>query len=146
MFDDEYFMRLALNEAEKAKEEGEIPIGCVIVCNDIVIAKAHNQVQTLNDVTAHAEMQAFTAASNYLGSKYLKDCTLYVTLEPCAMCAGAAAWTQIPKIVYGTQDETHIQIDRRKLLHPKTTWKGGVLEKDCKQLLIAFFSEKRKNK
>ena len=141
---DEYFMRLALNEAEKAFEKGEIPIGCVIVSNDLVIAKAHNMTETLLDVTAHAEMQAFTSASEYLGSKYLTDCTLYVTLEPCPMCLGASYWTHIPKIVYGTADKKHrYNFDRQQLLHPKTQWVGGVLEEECAQLLCRFFEEKR---
>ena len=141
---DEYFMRLALNEGEKALEKGEIPIGCVIVCNDLVIAKAHNLTQTLNDVTAHAEMQAFTSASEYLGSKYLTDCTLYVTLEPCIMCLGASYWTHISKIVYGAADKKHKNtIDRKQLLHPKTQWIGGVLAKECEALLTDFCEMKR---
>ena len=144
LLNDEYFMRLALNEAEKALEKGEIPIGCVIVSNDLPIAKAHNLTETLQDVTAHAEMQAFTAASEYLGSKYLKDCTLYVTLEPCIMCLGAAYWTQIERIVYGAADKKHVYpIDRTVFLHPKTTLVGGILEKECAETLSAFFQEKR---
>jgi len=144
LLNDEYFMRLALNEAEKALEKGEIPIGCVIVSNDLVIAKAHNLTETLQDVTAHAEMQAFTAAAEYLGAKYLKDCTLYVTLEPCMMCLGAAYWTQIERIVYGTADKKHIYpIDKKTLLHPKTTLIGGVLEKECAAILSVFFQGKR---
>jgi len=144
MLNDEYFMRLALNEAEKALEKGEIPIGCVIVSNDLVIAKAHNLTETLQDVTAHAEMQAFTSASAYLGAKYLKDCTLYVTLEPCIMCLGASYWTQISRIVYGTTDKKHAYpIDKTMFLHPKTTFVGGVLEKECAEILSTFFHGKR---
>ncbi|MBP5412461.1 MAG: nucleoside deaminase [Bacteroidales bacterium] len=144
MFDDQYFMRMAINEALIAMEQGEIPIGCVITCNNIIIAKAHNLTQTLNDTTSHAEMQAFTAASNYLGAKYLHDCTLYVTLEPCNMCAAAAAWTQISRIVYGAADTQHKQIDKKLLLHPKTEYIGGVLAEECKNLLTQFFADKRK--
>ena len=144
MFDDQYFMRMAINEALIAMEQGEIPIGCVITCNNIIIAKAHNLTQTLNDTTSHAEMQAFTAASNYLGAKYLHNCTLYVTLEPCNMCAAAAAWTQISRIVYGAADTQHKQIDKKLLLHPKTEYIGGVLAEECKNLLTQFFADKRK--
>ena len=144
LLNDEYFMRIALNEAEKALEEGEIPIGCVIVSNEIIIAKAHNLTETLRDVTAHAEMQAFTSAAEYIGSKYLKDCTLYVTLEPCIMCLGAAYWTQIDRIVYGATDKKHAgKVDKKTLLHPKTKITGGVLEKECADLLSDFFSGKR---
>lgn len=144
MLDDKYFMQKALAEAILAAEKGEVPIGCVIVCNDTIIAKAHNLTQTLQDVTAHAEMQAFTSASNYLGAKYLKDCTLYVTLEPCPMCAGAAAWTQISKIVYGAKDEKLAHINKQQLFHPKTKIIGGILEDECKKLLKNFFANKRK--
>jgi tRNA(adenine34) deaminase len=144
LLNDEYFMRLALIEAEKALEQGEIPVGCVIVSNDLVIAKAYNMTETLHDVTAHAEMQAFGAASEYLGAKYLTDCTLYVTLEPCLMCLGASYWTQIHKIVYGATDPNYkIPIDKKLLLHPKTQWTGGVLEKEAMLLLRNFFKEKR---
>jgi tRNA(adenine34) deaminase len=146
LLNDEYFMRLALHEAEKAMEKGEIPVGCVIVSNDLVIAKAHNMTETLDDVTAHAEMQAFTAAAEYLGAKYLIDCTLYVTLEPCLMCLGASYWTQIHKIVYGATDQKHvISIDKKHILHPTTQWTGGVLEEECVALLRDFFKEKRGN-
>jgi tRNA(adenine34) deaminase len=145
LLNDEYFMRLALNEAEKAVEKDEIPVGCVIVSNDLVIAKAYNMTETLCDVTAHAEIQAITAAVSYLGSKYLTDCTLYVTLEPCLMCLGATYWAQLHKIVYGAADTKHkIPIDKKYVLHPKTQWQGGVLEKECTQLLRSFFKEKRK--
>lgn len=146
LLNDEYFMRIALNEAENALEKGEIPVGCVIVSNDLIIAKAHNLTETLQDATAHAEMQAFTAAAAYLGAKYLKDCTLYVTLEPCVMCLGAACWTQITRIVYGATDKKHpLPIDKSLLLHPKTRFVGGVLEQECAELLSAFFQQKRKN-
>jgi tRNA(adenine34) deaminase len=144
LLNDEYFMRLALNEAEKALEKGEIPIGCVIVSNDLPIAKAHNLTETLQDVTAHAEMQAFTAAAEYIGAKYLKDCTLYVTLEPCIMCLGASYWTQIERIVYGAADKKHVYpIDKKIFLHPKTTLIGGVLETECAEILSVFFRGKR---
>jgi tRNA(adenine34) deaminase len=144
LLDDNYFMRLAIAEADKAMEKEETPVGCVIVSNDIVIAKAHNMVETLKDVTAHAEMQAFTAAAAYLGSKYLTDCILYVTLEPCIMCLGASYWTQIHKIVYGASDIKHFSsIDKNHILHPKTKWIGGVLENECTQLLHDFFKQKR---
>lgn len=143
MLDDKYYMQIALNEAQLALEEGEVPIGCVITCNDVIIAKAHNLTQTLNDTTSHAEMQAFTAASNYLGSKYLHNCTLYVTLEPCNMCATASAWTQISRIVYGTPDFAHQKVDKKLLLHPKTLYEGGIMEEECKALLTQFFKSKR---
>ena len=137
-------MQLALNEAEKALEKGEIPIGCVIVSNDLVIAKAHNMTETLNDVTAHAEMQAFTAAAEYLGSKYFTDCIMYVTLEPCVMCLGASYWTHIHKIVYGaTDNKSKHNIDKKQILHPKTQFIGGVLGEKCATLLSKFFEEKR---
>ena len=144
LLNDEYFMQLAILEAEKALEMDEIPIGCVIVCNELVIAKAHNMTETLNDVTAHAEMQAFTAAAEYLGSKYLNDCSLYVTLEPCTMCMGASFWTQIGRIVYGATDKKHNHfIDKKQLFHPKTDVSGGILEDKCVALLQKFFQSKR---
>lgn len=145
-FDDNYFMKQALNEANAAFDKDEVPIGAVIVCNQQIIARAHNLTETLNDVTAHAEMQAFTAAADFLGGKYLKDCILYVTLEPCVMCSGAAYWTQLSKIVFGAKDERNRQqqINKQELLHPKTTILGGVMEDDCKDLLQLFFKEKRK--
>jgi len=144
LLNDEYFMRIALTEAEKALEKGEIPIGCVIVSNELLIAKAHNLTETLRDATAHAEMQAFTSASEYLGAKYLKDCTLYVTLEPCVMCLGASYWTQISRIVYGATDKKHtLPIDKTLFLHPKTTITGGVLKKECAEILSTFFQQKR---
>ena len=139
-FSDEYFMRMALREAETAFEQGEIPVGAVIVLDNAPIAKAHNLTQTLNDVTAHAEMQALTAASHYLGAKYLNDCVLYVTLEPCVMCAGALAWAQIGKILYGASDpKKGYSLINTTLLHPKTEVIQGVLAKESQELLEAFF-------
>ena len=144
IFDDEYFMREALKEAQKAFDADEVPVGAVIVCQNKIIARANNYTEHLNDVTAHAEMQAFTSAANYLGGKYLLECTLYVTLEPCVMCAGASMWTQIPKIVFGAKDEKRgYGLINNKILHPKTEIKGGVLESDCAQLLKDFFKKKR---
>ncbi|RLD37355.1 MAG: nucleoside deaminase [Bacteroidetes bacterium] len=144
LFSDEYFMREALKEAQKAFDRDEVPVGAVIVSNKTVIARAHNLTETLNDVTAHAEMQAFTSAANLLGGKYLKGCTLYVTLEPCLMCAGAAAWTQISHIVYGASDpKKGFSTLSEAVLHPKTTVKKGILEKECSNLLILFFEKKR---
>ncbi|MHC1706441.1 MAG: nucleoside deaminase [Bacteroidales bacterium] len=142
---DEYFMKEALKEAEIAFSKDEIPIGAVIVCKGRIIARGHNLTEQLTDVTAHAEMQAFTAASNFLGSKYLEDCTLYVTLEPCVMCAGAAYWTQLSRIVYGCRDEKRgYSLAGKNLLHPKTTIKGGILETECREILQQFFRMKRK--
>ncbi len=141
----EKYMKLALQEAEKALLAGEIPVGAVIVCNDKVIAKAHNQTELLNDVTAHAEIIAITSASNYLGAKYLSDCTLYVTLEPCVMCAGALAWSQISKIVYGATDEKRAYTKcGENILHPKTEVVGGVLQNECAGILRDFFQKLRK--
>ena len=141
---DERFMRLALDEARQAYEAGEIPIGAVVVCRERPIARAHNLTETLNDVTAHAEMQAITAAANTLGGKYLTDCTLYVTVEPCTMCAGAIGWAQIPRIVYGTADPKRGFHDLApKALHPKATVTTGVLEEECRQLMQEFFASKR---
>ena len=142
-YDDTYFMKRALQEAEEAYSQGEVPIGAVIVANNQIIARAHNLTETLNDVTAHAEMQAITAAANYLGGKYLKDCTLYVTIEPCQMCAGALFWSQITKVIYGARDEQRGCITMGTKLHPKTTMTGGVLQEDCSKLLKRFFIEKR---
>ncbi|MBR6963737.1 MAG: nucleoside deaminase [Prevotella sp.] len=141
---DERFMRLALDEARQAYEAGEIPIGAVVVCRERPIARAHNLTETLNDVTAHAEMQAITAAANTLGGKYLTDCTLYVTVEPCTMCAGAIGWAQIPRIVYGTADPKRGFHDLApKALHPKATVTAGVLEEECRRLMQDFFASKR---
>lgn len=143
-FDDKYFMKQALNEANRAFDQEEVPIGAVVVLNQKIIARAHNLTEKLNDVTAHAEMQAFTAAADYLGGKYLNECTLYVTLEPCVMCAGAAYWAQLGKLVYGAKDVSRKQVEIEKILHPKTELVGGVMEDDCKDLLQLFFEEKRK--
>lgn len=141
---DDQYMRKALQEAEAAYDEGEIPIGAVIVCQDHIIARTHNLTETLNDVTAHAEMQAITMAANELGGKYLTDCTLYVTVEPCTMCAGALGWSQISHIVYGCRDEKRgFSVYAPHALHPKCTVTGGVLEDECRELMQQFFKEKR---
>lgn len=144
IYSDEYFMKEALKEATFAYKKDEVPIGAVIVQNKKIIARSHNLTETLNDVTAHAEMQAITAAENYLGSKYLDGCTLYVTLEPCVMCGGALFWSQISKIVYGATDKKRgfSQVNS-KILHPKTEIVKGILEDDCSNLLIEFFKKKR---
>lgn len=142
-FDDTYFMKLALQEAQVAFDKDEVPVGAVIVSQDKIIAKGHNLTEALNDVTAHAEMQAFTAASDFLGGKYLKDCTLYVTLEPCQMCAGASYWTQIGRIVFGASDASRGFEKYKTTLHPKTKVTKGVLEEECSQLMKRFFIEKR---
>ena len=141
---DEQYMRKALAEAQQAFDEGEIPIGAVVVCQDHIIARAHNLTETLHDVTAHAEMQAITMAANQLGGKYLPQCTLYVTVEPCTMCAGALGWSQIPRIVYGCRDEKRGYHDYAPhALHPKCTVTAGVLEEECRQLMQEFFKQKR---
>jgi tRNA(adenine34) deaminase len=144
MLNDEYFMKQALVEANKALKANEVPIGAVVVSNNKIIARGHNLTETLGDPTAHAEMQAYTAATDFLGGKYLMDCTLYVTLEPCIMCAGASYWSQIGRIVYGASDAKQ---GYKKLgieiLHPKTIVVGGVLEDECANLLISFFKSKR---
>ena len=143
---DEFFMKEALKEAIKAKEKNEIPVGAVIVSGGDIIARGHNLTETLNDVTAHAEMQAITAAANNLGGKYLHNCTMYVTLEPCIMCAGAAFWSQIGAIKYGAKDEKKgFTNNPQNLLHPKTKLTGGLLEKDCSEILKTFFRKKRNN-
>ena len=137
-------MRRALQEAEQAFSEGEIPIGAVVVSQNRIIARGHNLTETLNDVTAHAEMQAITAAANLLGGKYLNECTLYVTVEPCVMCAGALGWSQIGKVVYGTSDEKRgFRKFAPEALHPKTEVGSGVLENECSQLMREFFQGKR---
>lgn len=141
---DEQYMRKALYEAERAAEEGEIPIGAVIVCKDRIISRAHNLTEKLHDVTAHAEMQAITSAADLLGGKYLSDCTLYVTVEPCVMCAGAIGWAQIGRIVYGASDEKRgYQLYAPRASHPKATVTRGVLEAECRQLMQEFFKQKR---
>lgn len=144
LYSDEYFMQLALYEAQAAAEAGEIPVGAVVVCQNLVIAKARNQTEQLNDVTAHAEILAVTAAAQHLGSKYLKDCTLYVTLEPCVMCAGALYWAQVGRLVYGARDEKRgfSQVGQ-SLLHPKTKVRKGILEIEVSQLLTNFFQRLR---
>ncbi|MEM6517023.1 MAG: nucleoside deaminase [Bacteroidota bacterium] len=142
-FDDTYFMKKALLEAELAFEKGEVPVGAIIVIKDKIIARAHNLTELLNDVTAHAEMQAITAAANFLGGKYLNQCTMYVTLEPCQMCAGALYWTQISRLVYGARDDKRGFIKMETKLHPKTEIYGGVLEKESSDLVKRFFIEKR---
>lgn len=143
--EDEHFMRLALNEAKKALEAQEIPIGAIVVSNGKVIGRGHNLTEQLNDVTAHAEMQAFTSASQTIGGKYLKNCTLYVTIEPCVMCAGASYWTQISRVVYGAKEEKRgFTKINQNILHPKTLVKGGVLAEECGMLMTNFFKDKRK--
>ena len=143
-FNDEYFMKKAFAEALQAFDKGEVPVGAVVVANGKIIARAHNLTETLNDVTAHAEMQAITAAANLLGGKYLNDCVLYVTLEPCVMCAGALGWSQIGKIVFGANDEKRgFRKFATKALHPKTEMIGGVLETECRELMQEFFRQKR---
>ena len=142
--EDEKFMRQALREAENALHKNEIPVGAVVVCGGSVIARAHNLTETLTDVTAHAEMQAITSAANYLGSKYLIDCTLYVTLEPCAMCAAALGWSQISRVVFGAADEKRGYSKFSKdVLHKKTEIKGGILQDECAKILQDFFKTKR---
>jgi tRNA(adenine34) deaminase len=144
ILNDEYFMRLALNEAQMAFEKGEVPVGAVVVCNQRVIARSHNLTELLHDVTAHAEMQSITAAANFLGGKYLKDCTLYVTLEPCQMCAGALYWSQITRLVYGASDSERGYVAMNTKLHPKTQVTSGVLSQECAHIIKSFFEQKRK--
>jgi tRNA(adenine34) deaminase len=140
----EQYMRAALAEANKAYDKQEVPVGAVIVCNDIIIARAHNLTETLKDPTAHAELQAITAATNWLGGKYLTDCTIYVTLEPCGMCAGAIGWSQVSAIVFGASDEKKgYRTISDSLLHPKTSVESGLLEVECRELLLKFFKKKR---
>ena len=144
MLDDHYFMKQALQEAQKAYEKGEVPVGAVVVSQERIIARAHNLTETLNDVTAHAEIQAVTAAANLLGGKYLTDCTLYVTLEPCIMCAGALGWSQISRIVYGASDERRGYSEfAPKSLHPKTQISKGILADECLALIKDFFKSRR---
>lgn len=141
---DDFFMKEALKEARLALDEDEIPIGAIVVCNGQIIGRGHNLTERLNDVSAHAEMQALTAAANFMGGKYLKDCTLYVTLEPCVMCAGASYWFQLSKIVFGAYD-TQRGFGRisQKIVHPKTIVTGGIFENECSQLVKDFFKSKR---
>lgn len=143
-FSDEYFMKQALTEARQAAGEGEVPVGAVIVCNNRIIARAHNQTERLNDPTAHAEMLALTSAFNTLGAKYLNDCTLYVTVEPCVMCAGALSWAQIGTIIYGASDEKRgFARYAPNALHPKTIVKSGILADECAAEMREFFRKKR---
>ena len=144
MADDTYYMKQALMEAQRAAERGEVPVGAVVVCHDRIIARSHNLTETLNDVTAHAEMQAITAAANYLGGKYLTDCALYVTVEPCVMCAGAIAWSQMGRLVFGASDEKRgYHKYAPEVLHPKTIVIQGVLADECALLMKQFFQKKR---
>ena len=143
-FDDTYFMTEALKEAKKAFVNDEVPVGAVIVCENQIIARAHNYTETLNDVTAHAEMQAFTAAADYLGGKYLNECTLYVTLEPCIMCGGASYWAQLKKIIFGAIDDKRgFSSLSENILHPKTEVESGLMKEECSKLLTDFFKSKR---
>lgn len=142
--DDSRYMRMALDEAARAYDEGEVPVGAVVVCGGCVIARAHNLTETLTDVTAHAEMQAVTAAANYLGGKYLNECTLYVTVEPCIMCSGALGWSQLKRLVYGAPDDKRgYRRYAPQALHPKTEVVAGVLADECADLMKRFFSDRR---
>ena len=142
--DDRRYMQFALFEAKKAYAMGEVPVGCVIVAGGQVVGRGHNLTETLSDVTAHAEMQAITAAANTLGGKYLSQCTLYVTVEPCVMCAGAIGWSQIRRVVYGTADEKRgFTVFAPNALHPKCTISTGILQDECKELMQTFFQSKR---
>ena len=145
VFSDEYFMQEAIKEAKKAFDADEVPVGSVIVCNNKIIARAHNLTERLNDVTAHAEMQAITSASNFLNGKYLDGCALYVTLEPCVMCAGAVAWAQFSKLVFGASDTKRgfNLLSEKKILHPKTEIISGILKEECALLIKTFFQQKR---
>lgn len=144
VFSDDHFMKEAFKEAQKAFDEDEVPVGAVIVCNNKIIARAHNMTERLNDVTAHAEMLAFTSATDFLGGKYLNECTLYVTLEPCVMCAGASYWTQLKKVVYGASDDKRgFAKHSENLLHPKTEISKGILEEESSTILKDFFTKKR---
>ena len=143
-FNDEYFMKQALEEAKKAFDLGEVPVGAVVVANDQIIARSHNLTERLNDVTAHAEMQAITAAADFLGGKYLTDCSIYITLEPCTMCGGALYWSQIKKVIYGASDEKRGAGKHTDIYHPKTEINSGIMEKECSDLMKEFFQNKRK--
>ncbi len=144
IYTDDYFMKKALQEAEYALTKGEIPIGAVVVVNDTIIARSHNLTEMLTDVTAHAEMQAITAAANYLGGKYLKECVMYITVEPCQMCAGALYWSHITKIVYGASDNKRGYTAMGGKLHPKTVVVTGVMEEECGNMMRRFFEDKRR--
>jgi len=144
VFSDEYFMKEAFKEAQKAFDENEVPVGAVVICENKIISRAHNMTECLKDVTAHAEMLAFTSAANFLGGKYLNECTLYVTLEPYIMCAGASYWTQLKKIVFGAHDEKKgFSGISKSILHPKTELIEGVMEKECSEIIKNFFKKKR---
>lgn len=143
-YNDEYFMKQALQEAQKAYDSDEVPVGAVIVCKDQIVARSHNLTEMLNDVTAHAEMQAITAAAGFIGGKYLKGCTLYVTLEPCVMCGGALYWSQLDKIVFGASDEKRGASTVGNIYHPKTEVVNGIMEEECVGLMQSFFKNKRK--
>jgi tRNA(adenine34) deaminase len=143
-YTDDYFMKKALQEAEMAFDKGEVPIGAIVVVNNQVIARSHNLTEILHDVTAHAEMQSITAAANFLGGKYLKDCTIYVTVEPCQMCAGALYWSQISKLVFGARDDQRGYLVMGTKLHPKTTVVQGVMAAEASQLMLRFFAQRRK--
>jgi tRNA(adenine34) deaminase len=145
IFSDEYFMREALKEAQRAFDSDEVPVGAIVVCDNKIIARAHNLTERLNDVTAHAEMQAITSAANFLNGKYLNECTLFVTLEPCVMCAGAIAWAQLGKLVFGASDTKrgYKLLNEKKVVHPKTTVISGILEEECSALIKSFFQNKR---
>lgn len=144
VYSDSHFMKQAYNEALKAYENGEVPVGAVIVCNNTIIARGHNQTEALTDVTAHAEIIVITSANSYLGSKYLTDCTLYVTLEPCAMCAGAMKWAQLSRIVYGCSDDKGgFMKYGKEMLHPSTRLEYGIMNEECSELLKKFFKERR---
>lgn len=146
VFSDDHFMKEAFKEAQKAFDKEEVPVGAVIVCENRIIARAHNMTEQLNDVTAHAEMVAFTSATNFLGGKYLNECTLYVTLEPCVMCGGASYWTQLKKVVYGASDEKRgCRRLEKNIFHPKTEIIEGVLKEECSNILKEFFEKKRKD-
>jgi len=143
-YSDEYFMKMALRQAEQAFDKDEVPVGAVIVCRNQIVARAHNLTETLNDPTAHAEMQAITSATSTLGGKHLDECTMYVTLEPCVMCAGASYWSQVGKIVFGAYDQKRgVGRISESILHPKTAIVGGIMEAECGQLLKDFFIKKR---
>ncbi len=142
-YNDEYFMRQALDEAQKAYDAGEVPVGAVVVANNQIIARAHNFTEKLNDVTAHAEMQAITSAADFLGGKYLKGCTMYISLEPCVMCAGALYWSQIDKIVFAASDEKRGASTVGELYHPKTKIMRGIMETEGRKLMQKFFQKKR---
>lgn len=142
-YNDEHFMKLALVEANNALAKDEVPVGALVVHNDVIIARGHNLTETLNDVTAHAEMQAITAAAGTIGGKYLKGCKIYITLEPCVMCAGALYWSQIEEVIFGAYDEKRGASSKGNLYHPKTKVKGGIMQQECEKIIKDFFDMKR---